>query len=110
MDVVLNLQKRKEGVVTVARVDLVRECENVHKVGTGQNQDQMIVIQDLHLALDPNQMVAPIHLMLDAASLAPVHLSAGPDLVIEEKGLILRVIVQDGRDLGLLTSKNAQEI
>ena len=70
----------------------------------------MIVIQDLHLALDPNQMVAPIHLMLDAASLAPVHLSVGPDLVIEEKGLILRVIVQDGRDLGLLTSKNAQVI
>ena len=108
MDVVLNLQKRKEGAVTVARVDLVRECENVHKVGTGQ--DQMIVIQDLHLALDPNQTVAPIHLMLDAASLAPVHLSAGPDLVIGEKGLILRVIVQDGRDLGLLTSKNAQGI
>ena len=108
MDVVLNLQKRKEGAVTVARVDLVRECENVHKVGTGQ--DQMIVIQDLHLALDPNQTVAPIHLMLDAASLAPVHMSAGHDLVIKEKGLIPRVIVQDGRDLGLLTSKNAQGI
>ena len=108
MDVVLNLQKRKEGAVTVARVDLVQECENVHKVGTGQ--DQMIVIQDLHLALDPNQMVAPIHLMLDAASLAPVHMSAGHDLVIKEKGLIPRVIVQDGRDLGLLTSKNVQGI
>ena len=108
MDVVLNLQKRKEGAVTVARVDLVRECENVHKVGTGQ--DQMIVIQDLHLALDPNQTVAPIHLMLDAASLAPVHMSAGHDLVIKEKGLIPRVIVQDGRDLGLLTSKNEQGI
>ena len=108
MDVVLNLQKRKEGAVTVARVDLVRECENVHKVGTGQ--DQMIVIQDLHLALDPNQTVAPIHLMLDAASLAPVHMSAGHDLVIKEKGLIPRVIVQDGRDLGLLTSKNVQGI
>ena len=108
MDVVLNLQKRKEGAVTVARVDLVRECENVHKVGTGQ--DQMIVIQDLHLALDPNHMVAPIHLMPDAASLAPVHMSAGHDLVIKEKGLIPRVIVQDGRDLGLLTSKNVQGI
>ena len=108
MDVVLNLQKRKEGAVTVARVDLVRECENVHKVGTGQ--DQMIVIQDLHLALDPNQTVAPIHLTLDAASLAPVHMSAGHDLVIKEKGLIPRVIVQDGRDLGLLTSKNVQGI
>ena len=108
MDVVLNLQKRKEGAVTVARVDLVRECENVHKVGTGQ--DQMIVIQDLHLALDQNQTVAPIHLMLDAASLAPVHMSAGHDLVIKEKGLIPRVIVQDGRDLGLLTSKNVQGI
>ena len=108
MDVVLNLQKRKEEAVTVARVDLVRECENVHKVGTGQ--DQMIVIQDLHLALDPNQTVAPIHLMLDAASLAPVHMSAGHDLVIKEKGLIPRVIVQDGRDLGLLTSKNVQGI
>lgn len=110
MDAVLNLLKRKEGAVTEARVDLVLECENAHKVGTGQNQNPMIVIQDLHLALDPNQMVAPIHLMLDAASLAPVHLSVGPDLVIEEKGLILRVIVQDGRDLGLLTSKNAQRI
>ena len=108
MDVVLNLQKRKEGAVTVARVDLVRECENVHKVGTGQ--DQMIVIQDLHLALDPNQTVAPIHLMLDAASLAPVHMTACHDLVIKEKGLIPRVIVQDGRDLGLLTSKNVQGI
>ena len=108
MDVVLNLQKRKEGAVTVARVDLVRECGNVHKVGTGQ--DQMIVIQDLHLALDPNQTVAPIHLMLDAANLAPVHLSAGHDLVIKEKGLIPRVIVQGGRDLGLLTSKNVQGI
>ena len=108
MDAVLNLQKRKEGAVTVARVDLVRECENVHRVGTGQ--DQMIVIQDLHLALDPNQTVAPIHLMLDAASLAPVHMSAGHDLVIKEKGLIPRVIVQDGRDLGLLTSKNVQGI
>jgi hypothetical protein len=108
MDVVLNLQKRKEEAVTEARVDLVRECENVHKVGTGQ--DQMIVIQDLHLALDPNQTVAPIHLMLDAASLAPVHMSAGHDLVIKEKGLIPRVIVQDGRDLGLLTSKNVQGI
>ena len=108
MDVVLNLQKRKEGAVTVARVDLVRECENVHKVGTGQ--DQMIVIQDLHLALDPNQTVAPIHLMLDAASLAPVHMTACHDLVIKEKGLIPRVIVQDGRDRGLLTSKNVQGI
>ena len=108
MDAVLNLQKRKEGAVTEARVDLVPEFENVYKVGTGQ--DQMIVIQDLHHALDPNQIVAPIHLMLDVASLAPVHLSAGHDLVIEEKGLILRVIVQDGRDLGLLTSKNVQGI
>ena len=108
MDVVLNLQKRKEEAVTVARVDLVQECENVHKVGTGQ--DQMIVIQDLHLALDPNQTVAQIHLMLDAASHAPVHMSAGHDLVIKEKGLIPRVTVQDCRDLGLLTSKNVQGI
>ena len=29
---------------------------------------------------------------------------------LKEKGLIPRVIVQDGRDLGLLTSKNVQGI